>query len=182
MIIKNNHEPAGRSRNRSPRNGGCMLGCTKIFLLMFPLLFISFGINMFIKNRQALSWPEVPIIISGSEARTSYDEDSESGKKTWSIDVKLHFTGTFEGKPISGSFTRSSRGGDNQPTPAAIESQRMATLARYQRDGLTARVNPENTSETMVEPSLVGPVFMVLIGIGLLILFIRKHDQITEDD
>ena len=58
----------------------------------------------------------------------------------------------------------------------------MATLARYQRDGLTARVNPENTSETMVEPSLVGPVFMVLIGIGLLILFIRKHDQITEDD
>ena len=173
-----NRDNAGRLG----RNGSCLLIYAKIFLLMFPLLFISFGTNMFIKNRQALNWPEVPIIISGSEARTSYDEDSESGKRTWSIDVKLHFTGTFEGKPISGSFTRSSRGGDNQPTPAAIESQRTATLARYQRDGLTARVNPQDISETMVEPSLIGPVFMVLIGIGLLVLFIRKHNQISGDD
>jgi len=145
---------------------------------MVPFLIIGIGADMFYKNWQALSWPEVPIVINGSNVSSSYEEDSDTGERTWSIDVKLHFTGTFAGKPISGSFLRSSRFGNNRPTPAEIEKQRLATLTSYQRDGLTARVNPLNPSETMVEPSLVGAVFMVLIGIGLLFLFFRKRDQI----
>lgn len=159
-----------------------MLVLTKFFLLMFPLLFIGFGVQMFYKNWQALGWPEVPIVIGGSDAGSSYDEDSDTGEKTWSIDVRLHFDGSYEGKPISGSFVRSSRFGSAEPTPYEIEKQRQATLVSYQRDGLTARVNPQDTSETLVEPSLVGATFMVLIGIGLLVLFIRKHHKISEDD
>jgi len=159
-----------------------MLLFTKFFILMFPLLFIGFGTQMFYKNWQALGWPEVPIVIGGSDAGSSYDEDSDTGEKTWSIDVRMHFTGTYEGKPISGSFVRSSRTGSVEPTPAEIEKQRLATLVSYQRDGLTARVNPQDTSETLVEPSLVGATFMVLIGLGLLVLFIRKHHKISEDD
>ncbi|KAF1081661.1 MAG: hypothetical protein GQF41_2001 [Candidatus Rifleibacterium amylolyticum] len=159
-----------------------MLLISKFLLLMFPLLFIGFGVQMFYKNWQALDWPEVPIVIGGSDAGSSYDEDSETGEKTWSIDVRLHFDGSYEGKPISGSFVRSSRFGSAEPTPDEIEKQRQATLVSYQRDGLTARVNPLDTSETLVEPSLVGATFMVLIGIGLLILFIRKHHKISEDD
>lgn len=167
---------------RLNRNGGCMLLFTKLFLMMFPLLFIGFGVHTFYKNWQALGWPEVPIVIGGSEAHSSYHEDSESGEKTWSIDVRLHFTGTYEGKPISGSFVRSSRFGSNEPAPDEIEKQRLATLVSYQRDGLTARVNPQDISETKVEPSLVGAVFMVLIGIGLMVLLISKHGKISEDD
>jgi len=164
------------------RNGGCMLAFTRIFLLMFPLMIIGIGASMFHKNRQALGWPEVPIVISGSEAHSSYDEDSETGEKTWSIDVRLHFTGSYEGKSISGSFLRSTRFGDDQPTPAEIEKQRLSTLGSYQRDGLTAHVNPQDTSETMVEPSLIGPALMFLFGIGILILFIRRRNTILEDD
>lgn len=168
--------------HRLDRKGGCMLLISKFFLLMFPLLLISFGVQMFYKNWQALGWPEVPIVIGGSDAHSSYDEDSDTGEKTWSIDVRLHFDGSYEGKPISGSFVRSSRFGSVEPTPAEIEKQRQATLVSYQRDGLTARVNPQDTSETLVEPSLVGATFMVLIGISLLVLFIRKHHKISEDD
>lgn len=167
---------------RLNRNGGCMLLFTKLFLMMFPLLFIGFGAQMFYKNWQALGWPEVPIVIGASEAHSSYDEDSDTGEKTWSIDVRLHFDGSYDGKPISGSFVRSSRFGSSEPAPDEIEKQRQATLVSYQRDGLTARVNPLDTSETLVEPSLVGAVFMVLVGIGLLVLFIRKHHKISEDD
>ena len=169
---------------RSPlqRKGGCMLLLTKFFLLMFPLLFIGFGVQMIYKNWQALGWPEVPIVIGGSDAGSSYDEDSETGEKTWSIDVRLYFDGSYDGKPISGSFVRSSRFGSAEPTPDEIEKQRQATLTSYQRDGLTARVNPLDTSETMVEPSLIGAIFMILIGIGLLVLFIRKGKQLIEDD
>ncbi|PKL42180.1 MAG: hypothetical protein CVV41_15495 [Candidatus Riflebacteria bacterium HGW-Riflebacteria-1] len=166
---------------RLNRNGGCMLLFGKLFLMMFPLLFIGIGVHTLYKNWQALGWPEVPIIISGSEAQASYDEDSESGEKTWSIDVRLHFTGTYQGKAISGNFLRSSRFGSSQPTPDEVEKQRRATLASYLRDGMTARVNPADTTQTMVEPSLIGPFFMIVFGLILLVFIVRKHKEILEE-
>jgi hypothetical protein len=78
-------------------NCSCMYIFTKVLILSFPLLITVLGIQSFLKNVQALQWPEVPITISGSDAYSSYDKDSKSGEGTWSVKVQLFFTGTCEG-------------------------------------------------------------------------------------
>ncbi|EKD82182.1 MAG: hypothetical protein ACD_39C01441G0002 [uncultured bacterium] len=160
---------------------GCMTMLTRMFLLLFPTLFIGLGIHLFLKNREALSWPTTPIIITGSEARSTYSEDSETKKRTYSVEVKLYFSGHFEGHSISGFFIRSAEVGDDEPPPAIIEQKQRELLTQYQRDGLVAHVNPADTTQTMVEPSLIGPIIMMVFGLLLLVFIVRQQKQFLTD-
>lgn len=158
-----------------------MMVLPTMFLLLFPTLFIGLGIHLFLKNREALSWPTTPIIITGSEAKSTYSEDSETNKRTYSVEVKIYFSGHFEGNSISSFFIRAAEVGDDEPPQVIIEQKQHELLTKYQRDGLTAHVNPADTTQTMVEPSLIGPIIMVVFGLILLLFIVRKHKEILAD-
>lgn len=137
----------------------------------FPILLLAGGGYFFYRNHQALSWPAIPIVIMGSEAKSSYLEDSETLERKYSVFVTISFTGHFEGRPVQGTFIRSADVGDKEPSEKMIEEKRKEILNGC-GDGLLAHVNPENLTDTMVEPSLAGPIFMIFLGVCFLGLFV----------
>ena len=79
--------PPERSSTTMPMNeqlrpksfgDGCMLFLALMIFGAFPALFLAGGGYFLYRNHRALSWPAIPIVIQGSQAKSTYYEDSET--------------------------------------------------------------------------------------------------------
>jgi hypothetical protein len=145
-----------------------------VLLSFFCAVFATVGLGLLIaglndlrRARRSRNWPTTPAtLVSAELVQRSQPASRESGGSRPYFELLLQFQYTV-GQPLQGSSHVRL-----PPTESGGEEQARAALARYPAGKtLDVAYNPENPSETVLEPGVHGTSFTRgLVGITFLVL------------
>lgn len=138
-----------------------------LFFFLVSLILIGLGCRDFLANKRAMTWKPALARITNCESSLQKERHEDDPGVTWHLTCRLTYEYSWGGKTFRNFFSRGKKMGEVIP-----DQEQVASVARDLRegygDGFTVMVNPDSPGESMVEPSVAGPILVLVMGFVLL--------------